>query len=51
MPARRSGCSAHQSAIQRLWARSPARRWAKSSAVGEVATRFPLGKKGGTVFG
>ena len=51
MPARRSGASAHHSAIQRLWARSPARRYGSSSGVGVVATSPPLGKNGGTVLG
>ena len=51
MPARRSGCSATKSTIQRLWARMPARRCSYSSGVGGCANSTKLGKNGGTVLG
>ena len=51
MPARRSGNRAHQSAIQRLWARMPASRCSNSSGRGGRANSTKLGKNGGTVLG
>ena len=51
MPARRSGWFAHQSASQRLCARSPAQRSSRSAGLGGRATSAPVGKNGGTVFG
>src|SRR3954451_8005936 len=51
MPARRSGYSAHQSASQRLWARTPARRCSYWSSFGGRGNSTKLGENGGTVLG
>jgi len=51
IPARCSGNSSHHADIQRLWARRPASRYSKSSAVGTRAVNPLLGKNGGTVLG
>ena len=53
MPARRPGAAAQKSASQRLWARSPSQRRARSpaSAAGGWCTSEACGKNGGMVFG